>query len=55
MKVVFDAEAWDDYRFRQAEGAKVLARINHEHRLVYCVSGKGDTQAIEVAQCRYHY
>ena len=30
-------------------------RINQEHRLVYRVAGKGDAQAIEVAQCRYHY
>lgn len=30
-------------------------RINREHRLVYRVSGKGDGQALEVAQCRYHY
>ena len=30
-------------------------RLNHEHRLVYRVSGKGDAQALEVAQCRYHY
>jgi toxin YoeB len=30
-------------------------RINQEHRLVYRVSGKGDTQALEIAQCRYHY
>lgn len=30
-------------------------RINLEHRLVYRVSGKGDAQALEVAQCRYHY
>jgi len=30
-------------------------RINLEHRLVYRVTGKGDTQALEVAQCRYHY
>jgi toxin YoeB len=30
-------------------------RINREHRLVYRVSGKGDVQALEVAQCRYHY
>ena len=30
-------------------------RINQEHRLVYRVSGKGDAQALEVAQCRYHY
>ncbi|WOK37991.1 Txe/YoeB family addiction module toxin [Sphingomonas sp. C3-2] len=30
-------------------------RINSEHRLVYRVSGKGEAQALEVAQCRYHY
>ena len=30
-------------------------RINHEHRLVYRATGKGDAQALEVAQCRYHY
>ncbi|CCW18358.1 YoeB toxin protein [Sphingobium indicum BiD32] len=30
-------------------------RINQEHRLVYRVSGRGDVQALEVAQCRYHY
>ncbi len=30
-------------------------RIDREHRLVYRVTGKGETQALEVAQCRYHY
>lgn len=30
-------------------------RIDQEHRLVYRVSGKGEAQALEVAQCRYHY
>jgi toxin YoeB len=30
-------------------------RINREHRLVYRVTGKGSAQALEVAQCRYHY
>ena len=30
-------------------------RIDREHRLVYRVSGKGDDQALEIAQCRYHY
>ncbi len=30
-------------------------RISSEHRLVYRVTGKGDAQALEVAQCRYHY
>lgn len=30
-------------------------RINREHRLVYRVTGSGDAQALEVAQCRYHY
>ena len=30
-------------------------RIDQEHRLVYRVTGKGDAQALELAQCRYHY
>lgn len=30
-------------------------RITGEHRLVYRVSGSGEAQALEVAQCRYHY
>ena len=30
-------------------------RINREHRLVYRVTGKGDSQALEILSCRYHY
>jgi toxin YoeB len=30
-------------------------RITVEHRLVYRVSGKGEVQRLEIAQCRYHY
>jgi toxin YoeB len=30
-------------------------RLTREHRLVYRVTGKGPAQALEVAQCRYHY
>lgn len=30
-------------------------RIDHEHRLVYRVSGQGDAQALEILQCRFHY
>ena len=30
-------------------------RIDREHRLVYRVIGSGDSQALEIAQCRYHY
>jgi toxin YoeB len=30
-------------------------RIDREHRLVYRVSGKGDEQVLEIAQCRYYY
>ncbi len=30
-------------------------RIDLEHRLVYCVTGAGEKQALEIAQCRYHY
>ena len=30
-------------------------RLTSEHRLVYRMSGSGAAQALEVAQCRYHY
>jgi toxin YoeB len=30
-------------------------RLTDVDRLVYRVEGKGDTQRLEVAQCRYHY
>jgi toxin YoeB len=30
-------------------------RITDEHRLVYRVTGSGAAQAIEIAQCRFHY
>jgi toxin YoeB len=30
-------------------------RIDREHRLVYRVLGKGDDQALQIAQCRFHY
>ena len=30
-------------------------RITSEHRLVYRISGKNEAQALEIAQCRYHY
>ena len=30
-------------------------RIDQRHRLVYRVSGKGEAQALEIAQCRYPY
>lgn len=30
-------------------------RVDQEHRLVYRVSGSGDAQALQIAQCRYHY
>lgn len=30
-------------------------RLTAEHRLVYRMSGAGAAQALEVAQCRYHY
>ena len=30
-------------------------RISREHRLVYRVTGKAGSQALEIAQCRYHY
>ncbi len=30
-------------------------RIDDEHRLIYRVTGAGDDQRLEIAQCRYHY
>ena len=30
-------------------------RITQEHRLVYRVTGSGDAQILEIAQCRFHY
>jgi toxin YoeB len=30
-------------------------RITDEHRLVYRMTGSGAGQAIEIAQCRFHY
>lgn len=30
-------------------------RITLEDRLVYRVTGKGDAQQLEIAQCRFHY
>lgn len=30
-------------------------RITEEHRLVYRVTGKPPDQALEIAQCRFHY
>lgn len=30
-------------------------RIDREHRLIYRVTGTGDAQALEIAQCRFHY
>ena len=30
-------------------------RITLEDRLVYRVTGKGDGQQLEIAQCRFHY
>jgi toxin YoeB len=30
-------------------------RITQDHRLVYRVTGTGDEQVLEIAQCRFHY
>jgi toxin YoeB len=30
-------------------------RITGEHRLVYRLSGKGDSYQVEIIACRYHY
>jgi toxin YoeB len=30
-------------------------RIDQEHRLIYRVTGTGESQTLEIAQCRHHY
>ncbi len=30
-------------------------RLTHEDRLVYRLNGKGEDQALQIAQCRFHY
>ena len=30
-------------------------RISQEHRFVYRVTGSGEDQRLEIAQCRFHY
>lgn len=30
-------------------------RITGDHRLVYRVTSRGETQALEIVACRYHY
>jgi toxin YoeB len=30
-------------------------RVTDEHRLIYRVTGRGDDQLLEIAQCRFHY
>ncbi len=30
-------------------------RVSQEHRLIYRVAGTGETQVLEIAQCRLHY
>ncbi len=30
-------------------------RIDDEHRMIYRVTGSGDTQTLEILQLRYHY
>ena len=30
-------------------------RIDDEHRMIYRVSGRGDSQTLEIIQLRYHY
>lgn len=89
MKLIFAANAWDDYQHWAQSDANVCERVNAlirecqrspftgtgkpeplrgdlkgwwsrritlEDRLVYRVTGKaGADQALEIAQCRFHY
>ena len=88
MRIVWTANAWDDYLHWQLTDQKNMESINdlikdikrdsfkglgkpeplkhalqgfwsrritQEDRLVYRVSGKGESQLLEIIQCRYHY
>ena len=88
MRIVWTANAWDDYLHWQRTDQKIMGSINdlikdikhepfkglgkpeplkhalqgfwsrritQEDRLVYRVSGKGQSQQLEIIQCRYHY
>ena len=88
MRIVWTANAWDDYLHWQLTDQKIMGSINdlikdikrdpfkglgkpeplkhalqgfwsrritQEDRLVYRVSGKGESQQLEIIQCRYHY
>ena len=88
MRIVWTANAWDDYLHWQQTDQKIMGSINdliknikrepfkglgkpeplkdaiqgfwsrritQEDRLVYRVSGKGQSQQLEIIQCRYHY
>jgi toxin YoeB len=88
MRIVWAANAWDDYLHWQQTDQKIMGSINNlindikrdpfkglgkpeplkhalqgfwsrritqEDRLVYRVSGKGESQQLEIIQCRYHY
>ena len=88
MRIVWAANAWDDYLHWQLTDQKIMGSINdlikdikrepfkglgkpeplkhalqgfwsrritQEDRLVYRVSGKGQSQQLEIIQCRYHY
>ena len=88
MKIVWSANAWEDYLHWQQADPKIMRSINDlikdigrdpfkglgkpeplkhalqgwwsrritlEDRLVYRVTGKGETRQIEIVQCRYHY
>ena len=88
MRIVWTANAWDDYLHWQLTDQKIMGSINdlikdikrdpfkglgkpeplkhalqgfwsrritQEDRLVYRASGKGESQQLEIIQCRYHY
>ena len=88
MRIVWTANAWEDYLHWQRTDQKIMGSINdlikdinrepfkglgkpeplkhalqgfwsrritQEDRLVYRVSGKGQSQQLEIIQYRYHY
>ena len=64
MRLIFSEVSWSQSPFEGIGKPEPLKhdwagwwsrRIDKEHRLIYSVTGTGETQALEVAQCRHHY
>jgi toxin YoeB len=58
LNVSFTPIGWEGYQYWIEHDPKMLGKIGsliREHRLVYRVTGSGDDQRVEIAQCRFHH